>query len=97
MNYTTPIFDAFDTVMPINSAKLPAIRVGGPDVSTTTPAADQACTELFGRREFDVFYHAFTQSFTTATARRRAGTDTVGRIFDVIAMEPDSAEGVERL
>src|SRR5439155_7011587 len=72
MNYTTLIFDAFDTVIHINTLKLPTLRVDGQEISTTAPAAYEAYAELFGKSEFDVFYGAFSQSFTQVTARRRA-------------------------
>src|SRR5215510_11240512 len=72
MKYTTLIFDAFDTVIHINSSKLPTHRVDGRDVPTTAPAAHQAYTDLFGKLDFDVFYAAFSQSFDEVTRRRRA-------------------------
>jgi HAD superfamily hydrolase (TIGR01509 family) len=71
MNYTTLIFDAFDTVIHINTAKLPKLRIDGQEVSTTAPAAYAAYQELFEKTDFDVFYRAFSQSFTQVTARRR--------------------------
>jgi len=71
MNYTTLIFDAFDTVIHINSSKLPTIRVEGREVSTTAPAAYEAYTSIYGKTDFDVFYSAFSQSFTWATEQRR--------------------------
>src|SRR5262245_17654155 len=71
MNYTTLIFDAFDTVIHINPAKLPSISVDGQDIPTTAPAVHDAYQELFGETEFDAFYHAFSQSFKTVTATRR--------------------------
>ena len=67
MNYTTLIFDAFDTVIHINTSKLPVLRIDGQDVSTTAPAAYDAYVELFGKMDFDVFYKAFSQSFTRVT------------------------------
>ena len=57
MNYTTLIFDAFDTVIHINSSKLPTLRVDGKEISTTAPAAYEAYTGLYGRIEFDIFYN----------------------------------------
>src|SRR5262245_53216421 len=72
MNYTTLIFDAFDTVIHINTSKLPTLRVDGQEVSTTAPAAYDAYAELFPKIDFDVFYRAFTQSFVQVTTRRRA-------------------------
>src|SRR5262245_13924003 len=72
MKYTALIFDAFDTVIHINTAKLPVLRIDGQEVSTTAPAVYSAYMELFGKTTFDVFYHAFSQSFTQVTARRRA-------------------------
>jgi putative hydrolase of the HAD superfamily len=72
MNYTTLIFDAFDTVIHINTSKLPTLRIDGQDLPTTAPAAYGAYKELFGKSDFDVFYHAFSQSFMAVTARRRS-------------------------
>jgi len=71
MKYTTLIFDAFDTVIHINSSKLPTHRVDGREIPTTAPAAHRAYAELFGKLDFDVFYDAFSQSFNEVTARRR--------------------------
>jgi FMN phosphatase YigB (HAD superfamily) len=71
MNYTTLIFDAFDTVIHINTSKLPTLRVDGQEVSTTAPAVYDAYVELFGKTAFDAFYRAFSQSFAQVTARRR--------------------------
>jgi putative hydrolase of the HAD superfamily len=71
MNYTTLIFDAFDTVIHINESKLPTHPVNGKPVATTAHAAHAAYTGLFGNLDFDVFYGAFYQSFTQVTARRR--------------------------
>jgi putative hydrolase of the HAD superfamily len=71
MNCTTLIFDAFDTVIHINTEKLPVIRIDGQDVPTTAPAVYEAYTAIFGKTAFDVFYHAFSQSFTKVNARRR--------------------------
>jgi HAD superfamily hydrolase (TIGR01549 family) len=72
MNYTTLIFDAFDTVIHINTSKLPTVRIDGQEVSTTAPAVYDAYLELFGKIDFDVFYRAFAQSFKRVTALRRA-------------------------
>jgi FMN phosphatase YigB (HAD superfamily) len=71
MNYTTLIFDAFDTVIHINEAKLPTHRVNGMPVATTAHAAHAAYTGFFGFLDFDVFYGAFSQSFARVSARRR--------------------------
>jgi putative hydrolase of the HAD superfamily len=72
MNYTTLIFDAFDTVIHINTAKLPTLHIDGQDVPTTAPAAYDAYVELFGKITFDDFYRAFSHSFTRVTSLRRA-------------------------
>jgi putative hydrolase of the HAD superfamily len=72
MNYTTLIFDAFDTVIHINTARLPVIRVDGQDVPTTATAVYEVYQDLFGKLDFDVFYRAFSQSLTRVTATRRA-------------------------
>jgi HAD superfamily hydrolase (TIGR01549 family) len=71
MNYTTLIFDAFDTVIHINESKLPTCRVDGKAVPTTAPAAHEAYCDIFGKKDFDVFYGAFSQSYMQATVRRR--------------------------
>src|SRR5262249_23913692 len=71
MNYTTLIFDAFDTVIHINTSKLPKLRINGQEVSTTAPAVYDAYTRLFGKLSFDDFYRAFSQSFLQVTAQRR--------------------------
>jgi len=72
MNYTTLIFDAFDTVIHINTAKLPMLHIDGQAVPTTAPAVYDAYTELFGKINFDVLYSAFSQSFARVTTSRRA-------------------------
>jgi putative hydrolase of the HAD superfamily len=71
MNYTTLIFDAFDTVIHINTSRLPKIRVDGEEVPTTAPAVYETYVKLFGQTDFDVFYRAFSQSFKRATDLRR--------------------------
>ncbi len=71
MNYTTLIFDAFDTVIHINESKLPTHHVDGKTVKTTAPAAHAAYCDIFGKKDFDVFYDAFSQSFNTISVRRR--------------------------
>jgi putative hydrolase of the HAD superfamily len=71
MKYTTLIFDAFDTVIHINSSKLPTHRVNGRDIPTTAPAVYEQYTGRFGKSDFDVFYDAFSQSFNEVTRRRR--------------------------
>ena len=71
MNYTTLIFDAFDTVIHINTSKLPVIRIDGQETPTTATAVYDAYRGLFGEIDFDVFYRAFSQSFSRATALRR--------------------------
>ena len=71
MNYTTLLFDAFDTVIHINESKLPTYGVGGTAVPTTAPAVHSVYCNIFGKKEFDVFYGAFSQSHLQVTARRR--------------------------
>jgi FMN phosphatase YigB (HAD superfamily) len=71
MDYTTLIFDAFDTVIHINESRLPTHRVDGKTIRTTAPAAHAAYSSIFGKKEFDVFYDAFSQSYHQVTARRR--------------------------
>src|SRR6516162_6989983 len=71
MDYTTLIFDAFDTVIHINESKLPTYRVGGKNVPTTAPAPHSAYSTIFCKKEFDVFYDAFSQSYHKVTVRRR--------------------------
>ena len=70
MNYSTLIFDAFDTVVHINESKLPTYPVDGTLVHTTAPAVHDAYMEHFGKLDFDVFYRAFSQSFAKVNARR---------------------------
>jgi putative hydrolase of the HAD superfamily len=72
MNYTTLIFDAFDTVIHINESKLPTHHAAGKTVPTTAPAVHKAYCGIFGKKEFDVFYDAFSQSFNQVSIRRRA-------------------------
>lgn len=71
MNYTTLIFDAFDTIIHINESKLPTHRVEGRAVPTTAPAVHTAYMKLFRRLDFDVFYRAFSQSYIQVNTRRR--------------------------
>jgi HAD superfamily hydrolase (TIGR01549 family) len=71
MNYTTLIFDAFDTVIHINTSRLPTLQIDGKEVSTTAPAAYEAYTDSFGKIDFDVFYRAFSQSYTQAISQRQ--------------------------
>ena len=73
MNYTTLIFDAFDTVIHINTSKLPTLRIDGREVPTTAPATFEAYMHLYGKIDFDVFNLAFSQSFKQVTTLRRAG------------------------
>src|SRR5438093_44740 len=70
MNYSTLIFDAFDTVVHLDESKLPAYRVDGTMVHTTALAVHDAYVAHFGKMEFDVFYRAFSQSFVKVNARR---------------------------
>jgi putative hydrolase of the HAD superfamily len=72
MDYSTLIFDAFDTTIHINESKLPTYQVNGKAVPTTAPAAHAAYAQLFGKLEFDAFYDAFSQSYMQTTMRRRA-------------------------
>jgi len=72
MNYTTLIFDAFDTIIHINTSRLPKLRIDGKEVPTTAPAAYDAYADLFGKIDFDEFYRAFSQSFSRVTTLRRA-------------------------
>ena len=71
MNYTTLIFDAFDTVVHINESRLPTHRVDGKLVPTTAPAVHAAYNELFRKIDFDVFYGAFSQSYLQVSTKRR--------------------------
>src|SRR5215469_13856446 len=71
MDYTTLIFDAFDTIIHIDESKLPTYLSGGKSVPTTAPAAHAAYCGIFGKKEFDVFYDAFSQSILRVNARRR--------------------------
>lgn len=71
MDYTTLIFDAFDTVVHINNAKLPTCRVNGQAVQTTAPAVYETYVQQFGKLDFDVFYRAFSQSSAEVKELRR--------------------------
>jgi HAD superfamily hydrolase (TIGR01549 family) len=71
MNYNTLIFDAFDTVVHINRDKLPTCRIDGKPVQTTSPAIHEVYCGHFGKLDFDVFYRAFSQSFTQVNELRR--------------------------
>ena len=72
MKYTTLIFDAFDTVIHINTSKLPALQIDGQAVPTTAPAVYEAYAHQFGKIDFDGFYRAFSQSLARVTTLRRA-------------------------
>src|SRR5262245_62460769 len=72
MNYTALIFDAFDTVIHINTSKLPTLHIDGQELPTTALAVYDAYAELFDKINFDVFYSAFSQSFARVTTSRRA-------------------------
>ncbi len=72
MKYSTLIFDAFDTVVHINESKLPTCPVDGKNVPTTAHAVHTAYNRLFPELDFDIFYGAFSQSFTQVNRRRRA-------------------------
>src|SRR5438128_8777504 len=71
MNYSTLIFDAFDTVIHINESRLPTYPVNGKTVPTTAPAVHRAYSALFAKLDFDACYAAFSQSYNQVTARRR--------------------------
>jgi putative hydrolase of the HAD superfamily len=71
MNYSTLIFDAFDTVVHINRAKLPTCEVNGRPIHTTAAAIHEVYTRHFGKLHFDVFYGAFSQSFLEVSEIRR--------------------------
>jgi putative hydrolase of the HAD superfamily len=70
-NYSTLIFDAFDTVVHINRLKLPAYKVDGKTIHTTAPAVHSAYLHYFGKIDFDAFYVAFSQSFAETEQIRR--------------------------
>ena len=72
MNYSTLIFDAFDTVVHINDSKLPTYWVDGEVIPTTAPAVHAAYTAQFGKLDFDVFFTAFSQSSFDVAKLRRA-------------------------
>jgi putative hydrolase of the HAD superfamily len=61
-NYTTLIFDAFDTVIHINRTNLPSHQVDGQTVYTTAPAVHATYIKHFGHIDFEPFYDAFIQS-----------------------------------
>jgi len=60
MNYTTPLFDAFVSVIHMNESKLSTYDVGRKAVPTTASAVHSAYCNIFGKKEFDVFYGAFS-------------------------------------
>ncbi len=70
-NYTTLIFDAFDTVVHINRTKLPSHQFAGQTVYTTAPAVHAAYTRHFGNIDFEPFYSAFMDSFMEIDKVRR--------------------------
>jgi putative hydrolase of the HAD superfamily len=70
-NYSTLIFDAFDTVVHINRAKLPSFLLHGETIHTTAPAVHSVYTHQFGKMDFDGFYTAFSQSFLEVEQIRR--------------------------
>ncbi len=70
-NYTTLIFDAFDTVVHINRTKLPPYEFAGQTVYTTAPAVHAAYARHFGSIDFELFYAAFVASFSEVDLVRR--------------------------
>lgn len=71
-NYTTLIFDAFDTVVHINRAQLPIYQVNGQTVHTTARAVHSTYERHFGNIEFDAFYRAFIDSYEEVEQAREA-------------------------
>src|ERR1700755_1003424 len=69
--YTTLLFDAFDTVVHIDRTKLPLCEIMGQQVRTTAPAVYEIYTRTAGETGFDVFYDAFSQSSKEIEQRRR--------------------------
>ena len=53
MKYTTLIFDAFDTVVHINRARLPTCRINGSLIRTTAPALHDALGDFGIRSAFE--------------------------------------------
>jgi putative hydrolase of the HAD superfamily len=70
-NYTTLIFDAFDTVVHINRAKLPSYVLGGETIHTTAPAVHSIYEQFYGKINLDAFFAAFSQSFAETEQIRR--------------------------
>jgi HAD superfamily hydrolase (TIGR01549 family) len=71
-DYSTLIFDAFDTVVHINLAKLPACEVRGKAVRSTAPVVHAEFRRHFGEVPFEVFYDALVQSHKEVSEVRRA-------------------------
>jgi putative hydrolase of the HAD superfamily len=70
-NYTTLIFDAFETVVHINREKLPSCVLEGKAIPTTAPAVHSACQRLLGPIGFDAFFAAFSESWKEIEEMRR--------------------------
>ena len=70
-DYTTLIFDAFDTVVHVNRKKLPPYQCNGETIHTTAFAVHDAYVRQFENIDFDVLYRAFVESFTDIQEMRR--------------------------
>ena len=63
MNYTTLIFDAFDTVIHINTSKLPVLHIDGKEILRRRTQSMRSIRGFLAKPDFDAFYHGFSQSF----------------------------------
>ena len=71
-NYSTLIFDAFDTVIHIDRKQLPEHRVGERIMHTTASKVHPVYEEEAGPLAFEDFLNAFRGSFAEANRRRQA-------------------------
>lgn len=71
-NYSTLIFDAFDTVIHIDRKQLPEHRVGERIMHTTASKVHPVYEEEAGTLAFEDFLNAFRGSFAEANRRRQA-------------------------
>ena len=71
-NYSTLIFDAFDTVIHIDRERLPRHNIGEAIVHTTAPKVYEVYTQEDGELRFEEFVDAFLESSAEAYRRRKA-------------------------
>ena len=70
--YSTLIFDAFDTVIHIDSERLPEHKIGDASAHTTAPKVYEVYTKEDGDLRFKDFVAAFLESSAEAYRRRKA-------------------------